>query len=102
MPNLTVTIPHQLSREEARHRVQREVAQLHQHFEGKLGYFEERWLGDTMHFTLSVTGLSIPGRLEVEDQMVRIEVELPWPLAMLAQVVKPRIEQQGRRLLGHP
>ena len=37
----------------------------------------------------------------VEEQMVRVEVALPWLFAMLAGSVKQQVEQQGRLMLGH-
>jgi hypothetical protein len=38
----------------------------------------------------------------VEDQAVRLDIPLPWPLRMLAAGIKQRIEQEGRKLLGPP
>jgi hypothetical protein len=38
----------------------------------------------------------------VEEQVVRVEVPLPWPLTMLAGNVKQVLEQEGRKLLTGP
>jgi putative polyhydroxyalkanoate system protein len=99
MQNLTLSIPHQLSRAEARQRVQGQVAQLKQQY-GQLGSLEDNWTGDTMAFTLTAAGVPISGHLYVEDQTVRVEIPLPWPLAAIAGSLKQQIEQQGRKLLG--
>jgi hypothetical protein len=45
-------------------------------------------------------GMSISGKVHVEDQAVRVEVVLPWVLATLARSVTQSIEQEGRKLLG--
>jgi putative polyhydroxyalkanoate system protein len=101
MPDLTVTIPHQLGRPEAKRRIQDQLAQVKQQA-GSYGKLDETWQGDRMDFTVSVMGQSFTGRLQVEDQQVRLEVALPAMLAMLAGSVRQRIEEQGRKLLSGP
>src|SRR4051794_21209050 len=99
MPNLTMSIPHQLSRAEARQRVGELVGQV-QKLYGGLGRVEERWEGDTMTFTHTVAGLLVTGKVFVEDQAVRLDVVLPMALALLAGGVKQKVEQEGRKLLA--
>jgi len=100
MQSLTLSIPHRLSRAEARRRIQEEVVRLKSQYGAMLGNVEERWTGDTLAFSLTATGVTLSGHVYVEDQVVRLDIPLPWPLAMLAGGVKQRIEQQGRKLLG--
>jgi putative polyhydroxyalkanoate system protein len=101
MPNLTISIPHQLSRAEAKRRIQEQVAQLRQQHGSMLGRVDERWEGDTLHFSVSPLGQTISGQAFVEDQAVRLEIALPWMLSMLAGSVKQTIEQRGHVLLEH-
>lgn len=100
MPNVTVTVPHQHSKAEARRRVEEVIAQIRQQYGGLLGRVDERWEGDTLHFTVAAMGAAISGRAFLEEHAVRFEVELPWPLALLAGPVKDTLEQQGQKLLG--
>ncbi len=99
MSRLTVSIPHQLSREEARRRIQEQVAQLQAQHGSTLSRLEQRWTGDTLDFTVVALGQTVTGQVFVEDREVRLEVVLPWMLAMLANLARPKIEQQGRKLL---
>ncbi len=99
MSRLTVNIPHQLSRAEARHRIQDQVAEVERHKGGVLSRLDHRWTGDTLDFTASALGQTLTGQVFVEDKVVRLEVVLPWMLAVLAGVVKQQIEQRGRHLL---
>jgi putative polyhydroxyalkanoate system protein len=101
MPNLTMSIPHQLPRPEARQRVERLIADLKQQYGGTVGRLEERWTGDRLDFTISAMGISVPGHVDVEDQAVKVEVVLPLALAMLAGGVRQTIEQEGRKMLGN-
>src|SRR5450631_2728269 len=93
MPNITVDIPHQLSRDEARQRIQDLVARSRRDLSG-LGAIEERWTGDSLAFTISAAGSTINGKLFIEDQVVRIEVALPWMLGMLASQIREKISQE--------
>jgi putative polyhydroxyalkanoate system protein len=100
MPNLTISIPHQVDRTEARKRTEECIAHFRQQYGGSVGQLTERWDGDTMTFSFAAMGASINGQAHVEDRAVRLEVELPWILSMLAGGIKKSIEQQGRKLLG--
>lgn len=101
MPNLTITIPHQLGREEARRRIGEQASRLQGQHGGLLERVEQRWEGDTLHFLVGAVGQSVTGTLRVEQQDVHLEVALPWMLSMLSGVVKQQIERQGRQLLGY-
>ena len=102
MQNLTASIPHQLSRAEAKRRIQEGVVKLRREQAALLGNLQETWRGDRMEFTGGVMGQSISGHLDVEDSAVLVEVALPGLLGMAAAALLPRIEREGRRLLGGP
>ncbi len=101
MSNFTASIPHNLTREEAKRRLQSGIEQARHQYGAFLGNLTDRWEGDTMSFVLSAAGQTVSGQLFVEDQAVRVEAKLPWMLAMLAGPLKHRLEQQGREALGH-
>src|SRR2546423_1061202 len=100
MPDMTASIPHQLTRAEAKQRIQEQVSILRQQQGALLSNLQETWSADTMAFSLSAMGQSISGHLTVEDHAVHLTVALPWLLRMLAETIKPQIEQQGRLLLS--
>jgi len=100
MPNMTLNIPHQLSRAEARQRVQELVTRVQQDLGGALGSVEERWNGDTLSFTLAVANHRCSGQVQVEDQWVRMEVVLPWFLGMLSGRIQAYAQHEGQLLLG--
>jgi hypothetical protein len=53
-----------------------------------------------MHLAISAAGMSIAGQVFVEDHAVRVDIPLPWPLAMLGKSLKQQIEQEGQKLLS--
>ena len=102
MPDLTASIPHQLTRAEAKRRIQDQIAALRLRHGSMVRHLQENWIGDTMTFSMTAMGQSISGRLGVNDHAVDLTVTLPWFLGMLAKGIKPRIEQEVRHLLASP
>lgn len=99
MADLTASIPHQLTRTEAKRRIQEQIGVARQQYGSMLTNVKETWNGDTMDFSLTAVGQAISGRLTVDDQAVHVSVALPWLLRMMAKTIKPKIEEQGRILL---
>ena len=61
--------------------------------------FEERWEGDRLHFSASGLGQRVVGRVDVMEKLARIELDLPWALAVLAEKLQERIKSAGTLLL---
>ena len=100
MRNITVTIPHQLSKADAKLRIDELINRLQQQYGGSVSQIEQSWTNDTLAFSLTASGISLSGHVYVEDNSVRVEVPVPWALAMFAGSIKKQIEQEGRKLLG--
>ena len=96
---VVVSIPHQLGKEEAHRRLQGGVGRLRAQFGDKLGTIEDTWTGDHADFRLSVLGQGVSGSLDVMEDHVRVEVQLPWMLAMVAEKAKGLIQKQGTLML---
>lgn len=98
---VTVTIPHQLGRAEARRRIETGFGSIEEQLAGgglKMT-FTERWEGDRLHFTGRTMGQTVRGHLDIMEDAVLVEVVLPRLLAALAETVKGRLATQGARLL---
>lgn len=99
---VTVTIPHHLGRAEARRRVEEGFGRFSDQLGGGFGQMltcHERWEGDQLHFDAGTLGQKVTGRLDVADEWVRIEVDLPALLAGLARRIAGKLNDEGRKLL---
>lgn len=96
---LVVTIPHQLGRAGARQRLESGVETLKAKFADKIGSVDERWSGDRLDVDIKAMGQSVSGSLDVGEDQVRVEVQLPWMLAMIAEKARSYIEKEGQLLL---
>lgn len=97
--SVEVNIPHDLGRVEARRRLEQGFGRLRSQIAGNVATFEESWSGDRLTFRAGALGQTVSGRLDVFDQSVRIEVDLPWFLAAVAEKLKGRLQQEGTLLL---
>ena len=96
---ITVTIPHQLGRVEARRRIDEGFADLSRHLGGSVGALDKRWEGDRLNFSLTSFGQSITGHVAVEEAVATVEVLLPGFLAMIAERVRGTLQKEGQLLL---
>ncbi len=96
---LIVSLPHNLGKAEAMRRLQAGVAQMKSQFGGQIASFDEQWANDRMSFKVGAMGQTVEGHLEVAEDSVRVEVQLPWILAMVAEKAKGFIQKQGTLML---
>ena len=97
-PPLTVDIPHKLGREGARARLEGGIGKLASMFPGG-GAVEHRWDGDRMHFTVRAMGQMVASRLDVFDDHVLAEIDLPPFLALFAEKIREKLTRDGPKLL---
>ena len=98
---IVVSLPHQLGKAEALRRLQTSLndAQLSS---GGLFLFKNHWSGDHLDFRASMLGQTTTGTIDVAEDHVRLEVQLPWLLSMLANKAKALVEKQGKLMLEKP
>ena len=97
---ITVAIPHQLGRAEARRRIEDGFGDFARHLGGRAGMLSKSWDGDRLNFAMQAMGQQISGTLDVADDTVRVEVLLPALLGMIAGKIKGTLQKEGQLLLG--
>jgi hypothetical protein len=96
---IIIDIAHELGRAEAHRRIQNGFGRIRDQLGVGMMSFDERWEGDRLHFSARALGGSLAGRLEIFERSVRIELDLPWALAALAETVRKRVGAAGTLLL---
>lgn len=100
---VSITVSHELGREAALRRLRDGIDRIRDKLGMvKMQLVEEEWNGNVLQFGVAALGYTVRGRLEVEDALVRIEVMLPWVLAVFAEKLKLGVEKQGQVLLEKP
>lgn len=98
---VTVTISHDLGKDEARRRISEGFSKFQSSLTGGMMFkFSEEWTSeDQLSFSARGLGQTIVGRIDIFPQHVRIEATLPSLLASIAETITGRMEHQGRLLL---
>jgi len=96
---LTVSIPHQLGRAEARRRIETGFGKMLHALPGGTGHCSERWEGDRLVFSVGALAQTIAGVIAVGDAEVTMEIHLPGVLGLLASGLKNRLRKAGQLLL---
>ena len=96
---LVVTVPHKLGKEEAVRRLKSGLGRVHHNFGGVFTLAEQTWSGDRLEFAARALGQTASGAIDVADDHVRIELQLPWMLAKLARNAQALIRKQGQLML---
>jgi len=95
---ISISIPHQLGRAEARRRVQTGFAKIIHVVPGN-GAYSERWDGDSLNFSVTALGQTVAGVINVLDNAVAMEIELPGVIGMIPSGLKNRLQKVVRLLL---
>jgi hypothetical protein len=95
---IKVDIPHRLGRETAKARIAGGVGKLIDMVPGG-GKAEHRWEGDSLHFSVTAMGQTVASRIDVLENKVHCEVDLPPMLALFAGKVKDKLLTVAPKLL---
>jgi hypothetical protein len=99
-PPITVSLPHQLGRAEARRRIESGFGNIVHAVPGGSGSrCTQHWDGDRLSFSLTMVGQTVSGLIDVRDAEVWMEVHLPGVLGLLANGIRKQLQSAGRLLL---
>jgi Putative polyhydroxyalkanoic acid system protein (PHA_gran_rgn) len=96
---LVVVIPHRLGKDEALRRIRDGLGRVKGEFAWVLTMEDERWEGDTLHFSVKAMAQRAQGTIGVYDGAVRVEVRLPWLLQRFAEAAQRVIGHKGQLML---
>jgi hypothetical protein len=99
---LLISIPHRLGRHEAKRRLENGINRLRPELAQYVSALDFDWEADRLNFRARALAQTITGRLEVLEDSVRLEIDLPWLLHLLAHTITPQIRDRGRELLEKP
>src|SRR5215468_10285876 len=75
---LIVSIPHSLGRQEAKRRLDSGISRLRPELAGLVSSLDYSWEEDRLNFRATALWQTITGAIDVLDDAVRIEIDLPW------------------------
>lgn len=96
---ISIKVPHKLSKIDARNRIDSGFAKVQEQIAGKSVDVEQHWEGEVMRFKAGMMGQSLTGMLEVLDDHVKVEADLPWFLAKLSGTIGDKLKKGTQLLL---
>ena len=100
MTPISINIPHKLGKAEARRRLETGFVKMREQVAGAaVMKFQESWEADRLTFSARGLGQTLRGRMDVLDDAIRIEIDLPDFLVSMADAIKGRLQRQGALLL---
>ncbi|MCI0332464.1 MAG: polyhydroxyalkanoic acid system family protein [Planctomycetes bacterium] len=100
MPKFGVTVPHNLTTDEACSRLERFVEVLQQKFEGKVSDLQQSWDGDTLNFSFKTFGIQLTGGIAVTDNELKLDGDLPFAAMMFRGKIESDIKEQLERIVA--
>lgn len=96
---IVVTLPHSLGAQEAQSRLEAGLGRLEREFQSVLSSSNVAWKANHADLAVGAMGQHVRAGIDVFDDQVRVEVQLPWILSRLQNKVAEFLERQGHRAL---
>ena len=100
MPQFNVMVPHTMSREDARAKLEKFADFLQQKFQGQVKNVEQSWEGDTLNFAFRTYGINIKGNIAVSDNELKLTGEIPFSAMMFRGKIESAVREQLEQLVG--
>lgn len=99
MPKFHLEIPHTLSADEAKSRLERFVESIQARFQDKVSDLEQGWTGNTLNFGFKTFGFKIAGAVESLEKKLDVTGEIPFTAMMFKGKIEGEVKEQLARLM---
>ena len=100
MPKLNVSVPYQISQDEALNRIKAYVAGAKAKYSDKVRDLQENWNGNVGTFSGSGSGFAVSGTIAVNPAVVAVELTVPFAAIFLKGKIESGITDTLTRLLA--
>jgi Putative polyhydroxyalkanoic acid system protein (PHA_gran_rgn) len=100
VPDLDISVPHQLSQDEALSRLKSAIADAKAEHSSKIQELREEWNGYAGTLRVTAMGQSLEVVLTVNPSDIRVQSKLPFLASMFRGQIEEAIRQQGGKLLA--
>ncbi|MEM1303386.1 MAG: polyhydroxyalkanoic acid system family protein [Planctomycetota bacterium] len=99
MPKFNVAVPHTLGREDAVEKLKHFSEKIAEFGQGQVKDIEQAWDGDQLTFSFKTVGVTIAGTMDVGDDEVAVQGDLPFAAALFKGKIESSISEQLQKLL---
>ena len=99
MSKLALNIPHAQTQEEALSRIKQMLSRLQEEQKGTVTNVQENWDGPNVSFSFSAKGFNIAGTIQVTENEVHLESDLPFAVSVFKGQIASMITEKVTALL---
>jgi hypothetical protein len=99
MSHFNMSVPHQLSQEEALKRIQGLLGETKKEHGDKISNLQEKWDGNTGDFSFTIMGFAVAGSLTVMPASIDIDAQLPLAASFFKGKIEKLISEKAAQLL---
>jgi hypothetical protein len=99
VPKFHLEIPHSLTADEAKSRLERFVESLQARFQEKVSDLNQSWNGNTLYFGFKTFGIKINGAIAAAENKLDVSGDLPFSAMMFKGKIESEIREQLGRLM---
>lgn len=97
---VSLDLPHSLGREEAKRRLNARIGELTNHIPGGAADVRTSWPSeDRMNLFVAAMGQSVTTLLDVEEKVIRVQMQLPPMLGFMAGAIEKAVRKRGAAVL---
>lgn len=100
MPKSTISVNHGLGQERAVELLKQFLPKLRDKFQGQVSDLQEAWNHNILDFSFKTFGFKIDGKLDVAEDNVKLEQNLPLAAMMFKAKIEESVRAELQRLLG--
>lgn len=100
MPNIEMSIPHSIGKEEALNRIKNLIGNVQTKFSGQLKDVQQDWNDNEGIFSFSIMGMPVSGKLTVNSSDVALDGKLPMAAALFQGKIKEVIMEEATKVLS--
>src|SRR5687767_689955 len=100
MPSMTITVPHQLTQEEAIGRIKRLLSDVKNDYGDRVTDLRETWHDTGGEFSFRAMGFNISGSLQVAPGQVELKGSYPFAAMPLKGKIEATIRERATQLLA--
>jgi len=100
MPSFGVEVPHSLGREKAIERLKNFLDRIVEHYKEQVSKLDGEWNDNVLSFQLKTFGMTLTGTLTVENDVARVEGQLPFAAVAFRGKIQDSIREELERELG--
>ena len=100
MPKFGVRVPHTLTKDEARSRLERFIEMIQAKFADKVSDMTQSWEGDMLRFHFKTYGIPLDGGITVAEKELNLAGDLPFAAMMFKGKIESAVKEELERVLA--